>query len=90
METNKTLVALWVEGDYPQDFDWRSIVKDGINVVEAEAQKFEGELEHISIVYITKPLSLDEWEEFGNKQDEVIFDVVGDEAFVMAGPLPEA
>lgn len=89
MENKTTLVALWIEGDYPEDFDWRSVVKDGVNVVEAEAQRFEGELNHISIVYITRPLNLTEWAELSDKQDEVIFNVVGEEAFVMAGPLPE-
>jgi len=78
-----------LEADYdPSDFDWKEVIPSDSTLEATDVQEFV-DVNHIAVVYITKPLTLDEWTELGLRQDEAIAGVIGDDnAFVMAGPVP--
>lgn len=90
---SKYMIQVFVETDKELDETWASeLVEEklkDLDISSVEVQELKKELAHVSIVYITRPLNLEEWMEFGDKQDDVIQSVIGDDAFVMAGPLPE-
>jgi len=85
----KYLVGLWLNADTdPSDYNWSEVIPADSTLEGTDVQEFD-EVSHIAVVYITRPLNINEWIELGDKQDEAIFNVVGDgNAFVMAGPLP--
>ena len=91
--TNKTstkyLVALWLDADTdPSDYDWKEVIPSDSTLEATDVQEFN-DVQHIAVVYITTPLTLNQWLELGEKQDEAIASVIGDDnSFVMAGPVP--
>lgn len=87
------LLQFWIESDDdPSGIDWQAWMPKGIRVRQATVtvRTFPwNDIEHTITWWITRRLTLEEWNELDNTESEVLARIVGDGNFIgTAGPIP--
>ena len=86
------LVQLWIHSDDdPSGIDWQAWLPKSAKVEHVQTRSFPWkEVQHEITWWITRRLTLEEWNDLDDAESEVLARIVGDEHFAgTAGPIPD-
>jgi len=84
------MVQLWVRSDQnPEDVDWSKQLPPGYELDSARVRSFPwADVHHEITWWITRPMTLQEWGELDNAENEVLYRIIGEHYMGTAGPIP--
>lgn len=85
------LVQLWIRSDDdPSGIDWEARLPKGVQLEHVQTRTFPWQdVEHEITWWITRRLTIEEWNELDNAESDVLSRIVGDDDFAgTAGPIP--
>jgi hypothetical protein len=86
------LVQLWIRSDDdPSGIDWQAWLPKSVELEHVQTRSFPWRDVHHEITWwITRPLTLREWNDLDDAESEVLARIVGEDHFMgTAGPIPE-